>query len=334
MENTPKKIACIGAGNLTKGLLYPLFTGHGLDVTIVALTSRSCESLKHGYAIQEIGEHVTRREYDDIRICRLEDMADSDFEQFDCITTAVGVSNFQRIAAKLRTSSFSPEVPLILCENDITCFDMMRFASPNMLMAIVDRIVYYDLDNSINAESYFSFEISRKTTLPLPDFISRTADFGKSYTKKKYLVNALHAIIAWHGYSRGHAFINSALRDGAVRELARAAARELTAILVRKYPQADCKEFTDFAELSFERFSKAKLDDPIRRVGRNVLAKLGKNERLMEPVCYAREHGLAHSALLQGASYGLLYHAEVEQDNQSPQYETLMSYIEDIGGGA
>ena len=199
------------------------------------------------------------------------------------------------------------------------------------MMAVVDRIVFSDKSNTIVAESYFSFDVVKRASVPLPGFVTQVSDFGKAYTQKKYLVNALHAIVAWYGFCRGHSYINHAMQDKSVNTLARNAAEELTTLLAHKYPDVPPTQFITFAALALQRFSAAHLDDPILRVGRNALAKLGKNERLMEPVTYAKTHGLPYDALLEGASYGLLYHAETEHDPQGEQYESLISYIENIG---
>lgn len=325
-ENT--RVACVGGGNLTKGLLLPLFVDAGYDVTIITMTDRSLQSLQGGYVIEEVDDTATRRrEYHNFTVARLSDMSAEELASFSVMTTAVGGNNIPALAAALQKARLHPDLQILLCENDIECFRALHAAVPNVLATIVDRIVYSVSPGHVVAERYYSLEVFQKRHRPLPPFISTSKVFEQSFFKKRYLVNTLHAIIAWLGHAGGYTHINEALADHAIRVAAGEIAEELVGILAHKFPLAPVKEFTVFSHNALRRFAAPALNDPILRVGRNPVEKLGRGERVMEPICYARANGLKHSALLRGASYGLLFHASNEASDTQKD-EGIFSYIE------
>ena len=320
-------MACIGAGNLTKGLLFPLFYAAGYDITILTITENSAKIYASGYVLNEVSETIIRREYAGFRICPITDFEKSEFASFQIITTAVGKNNILCVADILSKKELHPNLQFFLCENDIECYKIIHPIIHNVYPTIVDRIVYSQTHQNIFAEKYFSFQIFKKPISPsLPSFITECANFEESYFKKKYLVNTLHTIIAWHAYIKNIRHINIALQEQDIYDNARAVAKELIAILCHKFPFTSPKLFQNFSAQSFDRFRLKGLYDPVERVGRNALTKLGRDERVMEPVRYARKHGLSYRALLKSAAFGILFHADMEESHFS-QNEDIFSYI-------
>lgn len=329
MNFNPTTVACIGAGNLTKGMLYPLFRSEGYDVTIVCLTEKSYQSLQNGYSYVEVGSGVQEKEFRDVRVRMLDDMAESELSECRYITTAVGGSNMGKVADRLGGRRMRPDQHIFMCENDLESYRVLRPMAENVHASVVDRIVFYENPLKVVGEEYFSFETFAGRDVRLPRFMSRSENFERNFTKKRYLVNTLHTVIAWCGYARGYETINEALACSRVVNLAQSAARELVTILRHKYPHAPQGEFEQFGRTCLERFGNKHLHDRILRVGRNTLDKLKPNERLLEPILYARQHDLPHASLLESTSYGLLFHAEREVSSlRSESRESIFSYIE------
>ena len=329
MSHNQNRVACIGAGNLTKGMLYPLFRSEGYDVTIVCLTKASFQSLQEGYSYVEVGPTVRKKEFSDVRVRMLDDMTESELADCRFITTAVGGANIGRVADRLGRRRKRPDQHIFMCENDLESYRILKPMAGNVHASVVDRIVFYENPLKVVGEEYFSFGVLAEDNLRLPGFMNRSDNFERDYTKKRYLVNTLHTVIAWCGYAQGYETINEALASGRVGRLAQAAAGELVSILRHKYPQAPSGEFKRFAQTCLERFANRHLHDPILRVGRNTLDKLKPNERLLEPILYARKYGLPHAGLLESTAYGLLFNAEREaSSSRGSGRESIFSYIE------
>lgn len=335
MMQEESKVACIGAGNLTKGMLYPLFTEAGYDVTIVCLTEKSYRSLQGGYSYLEVGRNVCKKEYPDVKVRLLKDMRRDELATFRYITTAVGRDNMGRVADRLAEQPLRPEQRVFMCENDLESFRLLRPLTENVHVSVVDRIVFYENPKEVVGEEYYSFEIFSKQNIPLPDFMGRSGDFERDFTKKWYLVNTLHVITAWYAYFLGYETINEALASPDVLAFVQSVSEELVTILRHKYPDAPSEEFQTFARKCIQRFGNKNLNDRVLRVGRNTLNKLGPDERLLDPILYARKFGLPHTSLLQSSSYGLLFYADRERvKHDLRKQENIFSYIESTAEAA
>lgn len=329
MIHEESKVACIGAGNLTKGMLYPLFTASGYDVTIICLTEKSYRSLQDGYSYTEVGHNVRKKEYSDVQVRLLKAMPRDELASYRYITTAVGRDNMGRVADRLAEQPLRPEQRIFMCENDLESYRLLRPFTENVHVSVVDRIVFYENPQEIIGEEYYSFDIFSRQNISLPDFMGRSGDFERDFTKKWYLVNTLHVITAWYGYFLGFETINETLAMPGVLAFIHSVAEELVGILRHKYPDAPPGEFETFARKCIHRFSNKNLNDRILRVGRNTQSKLKPGERLLEPILYARKFGLPHAGLLQSSSYGLLFYADRERaKHNAPEQESIFSYIE------
>jgi mannitol-1-phosphate 5-dehydrogenase len=249
---------------------------------------------------------------------------------FNVITTAVGRDNIFQVADILSEQPIG-DACLILCENDITCFRSIHAVSDNIYQAVVDRIIYSDDHGAVIGEEYYSFSIFNnrlKNRQVLPECVRIGTNFFREHITKLYLMNALHSIIAWAAHAEGAAHINNALQSTTIKTLAEEVSKELTGILTHRFSTDLPDEFFTFAARSLSRFANKQLSDPVARVGRNALRKLGKNERIFRPILYARKYGLAHDALLRGAAYGQLYHMEVEDTINSGVMDELYNYID------
>jgi mannitol-1-phosphate/altronate dehydrogenase len=248
---------------------------------------------------------------------------------FNVITTAVGRDNIAQVADILSKKPIG-NACLILCENDITCFKVIHAITDNVYQAVVDRIIYSDGCGAVIGEDYYSFSIfnNRLQSRPvLPECVRIGTNFIREHITKLYLINTLHSIIAWAAYAEGSAYINNALRSTAIKNLAEKVGKELEDILTHRFSTDLSDAFHTFSARSLSRFANKKLFDPVERVGRNALHKLGKNERIFRPILYARKFGLAHDALLRGAAYGQLFHVEVEDTISPGVVDNLYNYI-------
>ena len=90
---------------------------------------------------------------------------------------------------------------------------------------------------------------------------------------------------------------------------------ELIAILVYKY-NIDEKLLKNYAQNILKRFTNDKIIDELERVGRNPVAKLQANERILEPLLISINNNLKCDKLLETFNNGINYHFSNLKDNK------------------
>lgn len=145
-----------------------------------------------------------------------------------------------------------------------------------------------------------------------------------AYEKRKlWLVNGLHVAIAVLGSHRGYTYIHDAIADPDIKNVAESVAASMTQSLEAHYPTFDGEPFALTAATSLARFTNAELADPVTRVARNLLAKLGSAERIVGPLLAANELGLDATA-----SETVISHALALSDGQIPGLDELTVALE------
>lgn len=87
---------------------------------------------------------------------------------------------------------------------------------------------------------------------------------------KLFTLNTAHAIAAYLGYQRGHAYIHDAIRDHGTRRTVTGALEQSSAMLLRRHG-FDPNDQARYAAGVLERFGIAGLPDPIERVAREPI---------------------------------------------------------------
>jgi mannitol-1-phosphate 5-dehydrogenase len=133
-------------------------------------------------------------------------------------------------------------------------------------------------------------------------------DFQGGLIKKLFTYNAINAVIAYCGYLKGHELLSDAANDPELADLARAAGRESSEALCRRYGW-DPDEQRRFAESALAKYCKREIVDPIERNARDPIRKLARRDRLAGPACLAMEQGIQPVALSRGIAAALRYDA-------------------------
>ena len=128
---------------------------------------------------------------------------------------------------------------------------------------------------------------------------------GMYRTRKLWLVNGLHAASAFLGLQAGHETIAQAVSDPGIRTRLEEMLETMAAVLSSESGERPGNELADYGRSNLERFSGAALVDPVRRVARNPLIKLGATERLVGPARAAARSGLPVGALCDAIVAGL-----------------------------
>ena len=131
-------------------------------------------------------------------------------------------------------------------------------------------------------------------------------DFTAHYRSKLYRYSAGHAAAAYLGYLRGHIRVHDAVRDPQVRLSVRAAMAEGRAGLLATYGP-EIAGSRDDLDVLLARFDNASLDDEVARVGRDVVRKLGRSDRLIAPALMAEHAGTPAVCLAETVAAALFF---------------------------
>ena len=139
------------------------------------------------------------------------------------------------------------------------------------------------------------------------DVFEEKDDLSPFEEAKLYGHNAIHALLGYVGMLKGYRQMVELRADRQIMATAKHAfLEESGGALVKKYTQLGEELFTekgwqDYAEDLLERMTNAYLADTIERTGRDVLRKLGRNDRLFGTMGLVLEQGIEPKKLSVGA---------------------------------
>jgi len=180
---------------------------------------------------------------------------------------------------------------------------------------VVDRIVTASPGQpplTVTVEESFEFLVARPVwvgEVPRIEGVAFVEDLEPYRLRKLWLVNGLHAAVAYLGAQRGHRVIDEAMQDSGIRRIVDGVATEAVAALQHRHPGFTRQELIEYAGRSLARFSDPRLRDPIARVARDPLRKLGAAERLCGPARAAIDAGLPARHLATAIAAVLQYRA-------------------------
>jgi mannitol-1-phosphate 5-dehydrogenase len=131
-------------------------------------------------------------------------------------------------------------------------------------------------------------------------------NFAAYTARKLYVHNCGHAMLAYLGYLRGHAFCYQALEDTAIRSLFERALAESKHGIATAYGVDPAWLHAYVADIT-RRLANRGLGDTIARLGRDPLRKLGPADRLVGAARLAKAAGVAPGALSWGIAAGYCF---------------------------
>ena len=128
---------------------------------------------------------------------------------------------------------------------------------------------------------------------------------------KLYGHNAIHALLGFIGTLKGYAKMTEIQADEPLMQVARDAfIRESGGALIRKYASLGDDLFTEtgyrhYADDLLVRITNPHLADSVARASRDVVRKLGVNDRIFGTMALALEHGIEPNNMAMGAMAGV-----------------------------
>jgi len=141
---------------------------------------------------------------------------------------------------------------------------------------------------------------------------------------KLYGHNAIHSLLGFLGAISGYTGMTELKADRAVMEIARLAfLEECGAALTKKYAHLRDELFTEagirrYADDLLERMTNPYLADTVARAGRDVVRKLGANDRIFGTMSLALEYGIKPNNMALGAMAGIAVLLDKAEENNLP----------------
>jgi mannitol-1-phosphate 5-dehydrogenase len=197
--------------------------------------------------------------------------------------------------------------------------DMIKKLSLKPMAATIERAFLVEAFNKI---------LVTRTTINgfkpgIPVFIEK--DNLLPYEEAKlYGHNAIHAILAYLGAVKGYAYMTELKNDPVLMKIARDAfLNESGEALIRKHKHLNDELFTSagykaYADDLLERMTNPYLRDTIERAGRDLIRKLGYDDRIFGTMAVALEQGIEPVNMAVGALAGIVILLKNARTNNIP----------------
>ncbi|GGE24521.1 mannitol-1-phosphate 5-dehydrogenase [Marinithermofilum abyssi] len=355
-----------GAGNIGRGFIGALLSQSGYKVCFVDVQAPLVEALKERqrYLVHLLGERSQTLEV--TGVTALDSRIESDrvvkaIAQADIVTTAVGPHILPVIAPiiseglSLRLQERGAPLNIIACENMLGGSTRLKEEVVSYLGkersgelegnvgfpdAAVDRIVPLQSGNDlleVSVEPFYEWVVDQREivgNLPPIEGITYVDDLTPYVERKLFTVNTGHAVCAYTGYVLGQKTIFEAMKDPQVRETVSGALEETGRLLIAKHG-FEAQKQQDYMEKILARFLNPSITDPVSRVGRAPLRKLGPSDRLVGPALQMVERGMEPKCLAAGIAAALLFHDPEDQEaiqlNKMIEKEGPAKTLQEVG---
>ena len=325
---TGRRVTVFGAGNIGRGLIGWLFGRAGWEVVFVDIFPELVDLLNSegSYPVVEVG--LAGRST--VTIDRVSAVPGTDTDRAvhatasaDVVCTAVGVGALGKVAPVIAAALAQDDSRVgnvLACENADPNTGLLRdlmSSGPSRIPAgvgfpetMVDRLVPGATGEglAVEVESGFDFKIAQEGWAGEPPGVEGfelVPDLVLHRKKKLWLVNGLHAGAAFLGLRAGHDSIAEAVSDPTIRNRLDEMVETMAGVLATEFGHRSGAELTGYGRSNLDRFAVSALTDPVRRVARHPLRKLGPDERLVGPAREAARMGLPTGALCDAIAAGL-----------------------------
>lgn len=325
---TGPRVTVFGAGNIGRGLIGWLFGRAGWEVVFVDIFPGLVDLLNSegSYRVVEVGQAGRST----VTIDRVSAVIGTDTARAvsatasaDVVCTAVGVGALGKVAPVI-TAALAQDGSrvgnVLACENADPNTALLRDhmsrgssvipAGVGFPETMVDRLVPGSAGDglAVEVESGFDFKIAMEGWVgepPAVEGFELVPDLVLHRKKKLWLVNGLHAAAAFLGLRAGHDSIAEAVSDPAIRNRLEEIVQTMAGVLAAEFGHRSGAELVGYGRSNLDRFAVGALTDPVRRVARHPLRKLGPDERVVGPAREAALMGLPTGALCDAIAAGL-----------------------------
>ena len=333
-----------GAGKIGRGLVGRLFIQSGYDVLFVDANKELVDALnkKRAYMVKTIGDdpHVYHVEgFRAIDVDHRDEIARA-VAAADIVTTSVGPTAVKAVVPLIREGlelrargANRGPMNIVACENIPKASSVLkgyilegcspecrRFVDENVgfpeaQIGTIAPTILQPIEGedplTVFTESNEEFYIHKLGLVGgVPDVrgIHFVDDIDAYVERKVFIVNTGHAVAAYTGFLKGYEFIHESMRDPETRAIVEGALDETSRLLVAQHG-FDAEEQRVYTARALRRFANSDMKDPISRLGREPLRKLGPSDRLVRPARMAMKFGIVPDDIATGIAAALFYDA-------------------------
>jgi mannitol-1-phosphate 5-dehydrogenase len=323
----------LGAGAIGKAVAGYIFTQMGCRVVFSDIVPSVVEDInaRTNYRIYETETEFTEVWPQGAFLSDDEKRMNEEISRADYIATSVGPNGFESTIERIgrflaRDGKSTKPVVLFFFENMKNsgvlakeCLSRFTITRPlSFLPLSIERMSSgYAHDSMFDVISepfipvYAPKADLRKEDLEFlwnyPRLIQIVENFDAYYYRKLYTNNMGHAVLAYIGSSYSCKTVVEAIEVREVRETLPEALAEAGEMLIREYGFGKT-EIDSCAKLLVEkRYTNHSLNDPLERLARDPIRKLGRNERLTGTALLCLKHGIDPSAIVKTMVYAMKY---------------------------
>ncbi len=343
-----KKAVMYGAGNIGRGFIAQLFSKSGYETALIdvnkSVVEKLCQDREYPVKVvsaEGVYEELVTNVYG-VDGTNIDAVADA-IASADVMATAVGVNILPRIAGAIaegvrrRFAKCDTPLNIIICENlieadkylaslikekltedEIKLFDErigLVEASIGRMVPIMSEQMQEGNILKVWVEPYCELPVDKngfKGEIPFVVNMIPFSPFEYFIQKKLFLHNMGHAATAYYGIMEGKNEIAEAIAVPSIYKKVRAAMLESAAALSKEHG-VDYEDVLAATEDLLKRFANPHLHDTAARVGRDILRKLAKGDRLIGAALLCEKHGLPNDGILQAAAAATLVPAETDE---------------------
>ena len=328
-----QKILIYGAGAIGRGFLAPLLNKFNVELSFVDIDSWIIDEMKKRKSYKSA---VTKEDGFEVIDAPIKNAfllgEEGDIGGYDVVFSCVGPNNCYDLADKFKHAK-----TVISCENDSSTSYRLRELSgnPHIYFGIPDVITSNTASDDLKKMDPL-MTITERGVLVLEKgnygFPSQIPQVDQDELKmhwmcKLFIHNTPHAIVAYLGWKKGYTYIHEAMADSDIEEVVVGSINEMTkGVIAAKYAT---EEFANmYKEKELKRFRNKFLFDPILRVAREPLRKIGKDNRLILGLRISFFNGAMPKNTAMGAKAALEY--DNPNDKEAVYLQSLRKSLGDI----
>lgn len=307
------KVVHFGCGALGRGLVIPLLTESGKDVTAVDTNETVLDALKKkkGYDLLISDEDVMRHIPIKCAVSsvREKNLLHKELRESSVITTSVKRENLKYLVAPILEAWGQQDgtgKEIICCENVEhvgSYFRELLMDAANKEQreniknikipdTIVDRICSMNLENhSIVSEAFHELSVDRgileQTQIEKIDSVENLE--GHFY-RKRYLLNSYADAASFLAQEAGFYYLYEAVREKEIDQKMKPY-MDLLKLLLNETYHISKDELEEWQKIYKTRLSNQKIPRELSTVARNLWSKLTLEERFMKPLVQLKENG-------------------------------------------
>ncbi len=351
-----KKAIVFGGGQIGRGFIGELCFDSKYFIIFVDVDEKIVELLNNSgnYTIYLLGEKKEEKiiyNFKSFNLGKDEKEIINEFVESEIVFTSVGAKNLfslSKIIAKgikERYKKGCSFLNIVICENLLDAGEKLKREILNTGI-LEDREIGY-----LNEKIGFVETVISRMTSPLTDQekkenpllvkvepykilpVSKNDFKGKipeivgflpvdnlhKYEELKLFGHNLsHVCLSYCGYLKGYTYIWQSIEDKEIFNLLLNVQKEVKEALIKKYDFKKEELENYFSDLN-KRFDNKLLSDTVHRVGRDVLRKIGKNERIVGAINLSLQNNVFPENICFVLSCALCYNYSLDEESSKLQ---------------